>query len=138
MSNGVTIHCVDDDKSNRLLLKKILQAYECILLESGQACLDAVQVNPPDLILIDVIMPDLGGLDTCKKIREEAEYCHIPIIFLSSNHSIEYRLEGYTAGGDDFVGKPFDADELLAKVKASLKRKSILDTARKEAKAATS
>ncbi len=137
MGDLVTIHCVDDDKVNRMILKEILSEYDCVLLESGQACLDAAQQNIPDIILLDVMMPDLNGLETCQKIRAIDELHDIPVMFLSASVTLEARLEGYLAGGDDYVTKPFEEEELLAKVKATIVRKKMLEAARKEATAAT-
>ncbi len=129
MDRDFTIYCVDDDHVNRRLIEVILKDYKCILFESGQACLDVIPSSLPDLILLDVVMPEMDGLQTCRNLRKHKQLSNTPIIFVSINDSLEERLQGYTAGGDDYIVKPFKPDELLAKVKASLNRKSILDSA---------
>lgn len=136
MTDKIRIFCVDDDEVNRLMLEGALSEYECILLESGRNCLKSARATAPDLILLDVDMPEMGGLETCRQLRELPELAHIPVIFLSSHDTLEDRLNGYTAGGDDYLCKPFENDELIAKVKASLARKVMLDNARRDAKEA--
>jgi len=128
------IYGVDDTKLNREMLRSILNEYDLELFDSGIGCLNAFENTLPDLLLLDVNMPEMSGIEVCEKIRERSEYIDIPIIFLSAETSIETRLEGYAAGGDDYVTKPFDHKELLAKVKAALKRKKKLDKVSNDAK----
>lgn len=132
MTNPVTLYCVDDDCVNLQLLEGILKDYNCVLFESGQACLDAAEKQAPDLILLDVMMPIMDGLETCLALREHPSLHHVPVIFISAKTALDARLDGYMAGGDDYVAKPFDASELIAKVRAALGRKESLDSTRKE------
>ena len=133
MNKDITVYCVDDDVVIRHLLESILVTYNCTTFESAQACLEAVEENIPDLILLDVIMPEMDGLEICKKLRENPELDQTSIIFISVNDSLDERLKGYTAGGDDYIVKPFKPDELYAKVKASVKRKENILSVQHEA-----
>ncbi len=137
MSSQTTIHCVDDDESTRALLLEALKEYHCLALDSGAASLAAAAENPPDLVLLDVQMSGMDGLQTCRKLRESPELHDIPVMFLSGNDTLEERLDGYAAGGDDYLAKPLEPEELRAKVRAALKRKERLDRARQDAHAAT-
>ena len=132
MRKAITIFCVDDEKYNRLILNEILSEYDCVLLDSGKACYNELEQQIPDLILMDVMMPEMDGLEACRKIRDLPECHDIPIIFLSGNSSLEAKLNGYSAGGDDFISKPFEEEELVAKIKASIKRKARIDEIRSE------
>lgn len=134
MSNSIKIYCVNDGEGSHLIQANELniEGYELTFLESGQACLDAALQAPPDLFLLDVKTPNLDGYQTCQKIRENTQLNAVPVIFISTDASIETRLFSYAAGADDYIIKPFEESELKAKVKATLKRKKTLDLARKE------
>ena len=122
MPNNPYLLGVDDESTNRLILEEIFEdLYELECVENGNACLDSIAVRRPDLILLDVNMPGLDGLEVCQKIRNNPETVDIPVIFVSALATPEERLAGYEAGGDDYVTKPFDSDELVAKVELTLK-----------------
>ncbi len=127
------IFCVDDHLPNLKLLQASLKNYECLLYESGESCLDNLLAEQPDLILLDVMMPGIDGIETCKRIRRHYPDSCLPVIFVSAKDSIEDRLKGYAAGGDDYICKPFEQAELHAKVQAVLKNKKEMDQHRQKA-----
>lgn len=113
---------VDDDAMMReILMDELCPSFQVLALESGEACLGSLRDDKPDLILLDVEMPGIGGYETCRRIREDSETAQIPVIFLSGNDRIEDRLKGYENGGDDYVLKPFNAVELTAKIQNLLR-----------------
>lgn len=123
MSDNTYLLGVDDEPTNRLIMEEIFEdRLELHSVESGQACLDAVAQRKPDIILLDVSMPGMNGLEVCMKLRADSEYNDIPIIFVSALGSAEERLAGYEAGGDDYVIKPFNSRELRAKVDLTVKQ----------------
>lgn len=131
-----TIIYVDDDPANRLIMEDLIvdRGYRCILFETGQQCLDGAEQHHPDIILMDVMMPGMTGLETCEKLRHIESLQDVPVIFLSSNNELEDRLKGYTAGGDDYIGKPFESVEVLAKIDSSIKRKKLLNEVHQKAR----
>ncbi|MCP5078229.1 MAG: response regulator, partial [Psychromonas sp.] len=118
MSDKIHVLITDDEPLNLELMEEILEDdYQVDTVSSGQACLDFLQDNDPDVLLLDVAMPNMDGFEVCKAIKEDDDLS-LPIIFVSARGSIEDRLAGYEAGGDDYLVKPFNCDELLAKVQA--------------------
>lgn len=124
------ILCVDDEPVNLVILEELLQDnYELTTARSGEGCLQQVAVQTPDLILLDVNMPDLDGLETCERLKSGPETAEIPIIFVSALASQEELMAGYGAGGDDYITKPFSEDILKKKIEivlASQQRKQEL------------
>ena len=115
------ILCVDDEPVNLTIMEEVLQNnYELVTVKSGTDCLEQVGIQKPDLILLDVNMPDMDGLETCARLREDAETADIPIIFVSALASQEELMAGYEAGGDDYITKPFSEDILQKKVQIAL------------------
>jgi len=111
---------VDDDAMYTTMLRIILEAegYTVTTIESGQRALEVLEQNEYDLILLDVMMPDLDGLDLCRRIRATS---HVPIIFVTVRSDVSERKLGLQAGADDYLAKPFDPDELLARIRALLR-----------------
>jgi len=95
--------------------------------DSGQAGLNAAAREKPDLILLDVDMPDLSGFDVCRTLKADPELCMIPVIFLTAMDSTEQKVKGLDLGAVDYVMKPFDAFELQARVRAALRTKRFQD-----------
>ncbi len=113
-----TILSVDDSPINQEIIKEILQDdYKVELAFSGEECLKVAPIISPNLILLDVSMPGLDGYETCKKIKATANLQDIPVIFVSAKVSKDHKLQGYEAGGYDYITKPFEFNELTAKVK---------------------
>lgn len=87
---------------------------------TGREALDAVRTAPPDLIVLDVMLPDLDGLEVLRRLRSEGD--HTPVLFLTARDSVEDKLAGLRCGGDDYVTKPFSLAEIVARVHAILRR----------------
>ncbi len=120
--NLYKIMVVDDDKKVLKFLKDFLELenYTVVTAESGDAALKKMSVAP-DLILLDVNMPRMNGLEFCKRIRNHVS---CPIIFLTARIEDEDKIIGLKSGGDDYIIKPFNLDELLARIEAHLRREN--------------
>ncbi|QTA91872.1 Two component system response receiver/histidine kinase [Desulfonema magnum] len=94
---------------------------------SGDDALKTLQTFRPDMLLLDIIMPGMDGYEVCRQIRADGSFGFIKIIMVSSRTMLEQRLEGYNAGADDYISKPFDKEELLAKVRVFMRLKSVED-----------
>ena len=115
---------VDDDPDLINMIRLLLEraGYHLQVATTGVEALSLVEASPPDLILLDVMMPFMSGIDVCRRLRGQAETRHLPIIILSSLDKIEDKLEGFEAGADDYIAKPIHPRELLARIKALLAR----------------
>lgn len=115
------ILAVDDEQLYRHLLKVNLEqeGYTVITANDGIEALDTISVRHPDLVILDVMMPRLDGLTTCERIRQ---FSNIPIIMLTAKGDEQDRVNGLNMGADDYVVKPFSAIELVARVRAVLRR----------------
>jgi two-component system OmpR family response regulator len=113
---------VDDEPSLGGLLSTVLR-YEGWAVDtalSGQAAIRAAKGSPPDVIVLDVMLPDMTGLEVLRRIR--ALQPHVPVLFLTAKDAVEDRVAGLTAGGDDYVTKPFSLEEVVARLRALLRR----------------
>ncbi len=115
---------VDDVQSNVLLLKALLgrEGFGIVYAMNGTEALEKVKSEHPDLILLDVMMPDMDGFEVAGRLKVEPEQAEIPIIFLTAKSMKEDTIEGFSAGADDYITKPFSMEELLARVTAVLRR----------------
>src|SRR5438067_11287185 len=114
---------VVDDEPNITDLVALALRYEGFSVEkagSGRAALSAVQKFKPDLVILDVMLPDLSGLDVMKRLVAAGR--KVPVIFLTARDSTEDKVHGLTVGGDDYVTKPFSIEELVARVRVVLRR----------------
>jgi len=118
-----TILCVDDDLNNLALLEALLapRGYKTIFAESGQAALEKAAAAPPDLILLDIMMPGMSGIEVLEKLRADEKTKAIPVVMVTALRETEDKVKALEAGCDDFISKPFDKVELLARVKSMLK-----------------
>ena len=125
---------VDDQPANVRSLEQILgNTYRVSTAANGVEALEATYREQPDLILLDVDMPIMDGLSVCRKIKADATISMVPIIFVSALSRLEERLSGYRVGADDYVSKPYDVEELLAKVRIALSNRDDLEAARQRA-----
>lgn len=126
------ILCVDDEPVNLKLLESILvpSGYAVILAKNGADAWNKITEQKIDLILLDVMMPGMNGFELCTRIKESEKYRHLPIILLTALTAKESRIKGIEAGADDFISKPFDYAEVLARIKMLLKVKSLNDNLR--------
>lgn len=116
---------VDDDPFNFELEKRLLGAdnYRFSTALSGEECLARIQADRPDVILLDIVMPGLDGIETCRRIRQDEHGNDYLIIFVSAQDKPEIRLRAYDAGGDDFMLKPLTTEEIRRKVEMALKNR---------------
>jgi diguanylate cyclase (GGDEF)-like protein len=123
MHNKNSILLVDDNPVNLKQLVKNLthQDYELLTTTSGASALQLAQAAKPDLILLDIMMPELSGLDVCKKLKADEATQEIPVIFLSSRNEVEDKVKAFKAGGVDYITRPFQREELLVRVETHLK-----------------
>jgi len=116
---------VDDNPENRQILGSLLvkAGYDVGVSHDGYNALEFVTKVEPDLILLDVMMPGMDGFEVCKKLKSDLSTKHIPIIFLTAKTNSEDIVKGFKTGGLDYVGKPFNTEELLARVKTHIELK---------------
>ncbi len=123
-----TILIVEDEIVNIEILKELLENdYSLKIAENGIEALELMNSEPPDLVLLDMILPDILGLDLCVQFKENESTRHIPIIIVTTLKNKEDKLKGLKAGANDYLFKPIDKDELLLKVKNHLVTKNLTD-----------
>lgn len=116
---------VDDTPANLELLQGILQkqGYQVAAFPRGDMALKAAAEHPPDLVLLDIMMPEMDGYRVCEKIKANFATRHIPVIFLTAKTETGDVVKGFEAGGVDYVTKPFNSEELLARVRTHVEIK---------------
>ncbi|MGH8008707.1 MAG: response regulator [Candidatus Binatia bacterium] len=129
ISHSGTILIVDDEPSNVEYLKQELQefGYETVSAAHGHEALAKVAAEAPDLILLDVLMPGMDGFAVCRRLKEQEETQLIPVVIMTALGAREDRITGIEAGADDFLTKPVDPQELLARVQTAVKFKQAID-----------
>ena len=113
---------VEDDRSVRDAIERALQfeGYDVHTARDGAEALHAVLNDPPDAIVLDIMMPHIDGLEACRRIRARGDTT--PILMLTARHEVSDRVDGLDAGADDYMVKPFALEELLARIRALLRR----------------
>jgi signal transduction histidine kinase len=120
------ILAVDDDVIDRTIVKNLLSKdYNLKTASTGEQALEIAADFQPDIILLDVMMPGITGYEVCRQIRADSKLQYAKIIMVSGQTTISERLAGYEAGADDYITKPFDEGELLAKIRVYLRLKSV-------------
>jgi two-component system OmpR family response regulator len=116
---------VDDEDNITFLLSSALPhfGFEVATAESGRKALDAVNSFRPDLVLLDVMLPDLDGFEVCRRMRQDGR--HTPVLFLTARDATDDKVRGLTLGGDDYVTKPFSLEEVVARIHAVLRRHGV-------------
>jgi len=119
---GERLLLVDDEDNLRSMLEAALRhsGFEVHPAANGRDALDAVPEVKPDLIVLDVMLPDLDGFDVCQRLRSAGD--RTPVLFLTARDATEDKVRGLTMGGDDYLVKPFSLDELVARIHAVLRR----------------
>ncbi|WP_332634865.1 response regulator transcription factor [Halalkalibacter flavus] len=137
MIENKTILIVDDEFQMRTLLSIYLkdEGFELSEASTGKEAITKIQNSPEqyDLIILDIMMPDLDGFEVCKIVRE---YSTIPILMLSARKALDDRVDGLNLGADDYLTKPFEPEELIARVKALLRRVTTIEAKQDEVKLA--
>ena len=130
MNTPAKILVVDDTPRNVKLLADLLavKGYNVVTASSGHDALKQISAERPDLVLLDVVMPEMSGYEVCRKIREDAATAMLPVIMVTALDPAEERVKGIEAGADDFLTKPINQPELLARVKSLLRIKELHDT----------
>jgi DNA-binding response OmpR family regulator len=115
---------VDDEPNVLRLIGYALQieGYEIVTAETGVEALSKVETEGPDLVILDIMLPDLSGIEVCQQLRSKPETIDLPIIMLSARTQVPDRIKGLEAGADEYVTKPVDSDEMVARVAALLDR----------------
>lgn len=115
---------VDDELDALIALKRALEADNYIVVEAsdGLNAIEKVKAENPDIVLLDLMMPEIDGIEVCKRLKSDPKYEHIPIIMLTAKGDITDKIEGIEIGADDYVTKPFNLNELKARIKMVLRR----------------
>lgn len=122
MTNKYTIAIIDDKYENLQYLTNILKSENYFIKASTNPdfALESFKIEPPDLILLDIVMPQHNGFDICKILKNDETFKDIPIIFISALDDLASKIQAFTEGGVDYITKPFEKDEILARVKTQL------------------
>lgn len=114
---------VDDEPQIRMLLGEFLsEQFDVNFAANGKEALQNTKTCRPDIILMDIMMPEMDGLDTCRVLRESDETRHIPLLMLTAANTSQERIRAFNLGADDFISKPFEVDELLSRLKSKIRR----------------
>ncbi len=129
MADAAKILIVDDEPFNVDLLEQELEdlGYETLTASNGQQAVDLVRSESPDLVLLDVMMPVMDGFEACRLLKEDKQTRLTPIIIMTALDRVEDRIKGIEAGADDFLTKPVNDQELLARIRTTLRMKAAVD-----------
>ncbi len=124
---------VDDAKPNLdILVEGLKSDYKVSLALNGEMALQAARRTPPDLVLLDIVMPGLDGYEVCRRLRQIPETAEVPIMFLSSLEDVRNKTHGFEAGANDYLTKPFEMLEVKARVRSLLKAKAYNDAVKEQ------
>lgn len=123
----ITLLLAEDDKSVREALGRALkfEGYDVHAVSDGAQALEALMTLEPEVIVLDVMMPSVDGLTACRRIREKG--IRTPVLMLTARHDVKDRVAGLDAGADDYLVKPFDLEELLARLRALVRRGTVVE-----------
>ncbi len=123
---------VDDERAVRESIERalILENYQVALAEDGEQALEKIDRDEPDVVILDILMPGMDGLAVCRQLRMKGN--RVPVLMLTARVEISNRVDGLDAGADDYLTKPFDLDELLARLRALLRRSTLNGNGKKE------
>src|SRR3954447_5110931 len=122
MSGSPRVLVVEDDGDIAAVLRRSLgmDGYEVRLAEDGEKALSESAVFEPDAVILDLGLPKLDGVEVCRRLRRDGD---VPILMLTARDAVDSRVEGLDSGADDYIVKPFERDELLARLRAMLRRR---------------
>jgi diguanylate cyclase (GGDEF)-like protein len=134
-----TILVADDEPVNRALIQRRLEreGYQVLTARNGSEAVEQALASSPDLVILDVMMPEMDGMDACRLLKETEATRDIPIIFLSARDETEMKVSGLGLGADDYISKPFEAAELIARVHVAIRLKRERDQLRNNAEEAS-
>jgi two-component system cell cycle response regulator len=120
---------VDDEDSNRRLLQTLLQkqGHTVCLAATGREALSRLEQDKPDVILMDVLMPEMDGYEACRRIKENPATAHLPVLVLTSLTDRAARIRSIAAGADDFLTRPLDQEEIQLRVRNAIASKRLFD-----------
>lgn len=129
---GTKVMVIDDDPTTRSFLENILRKrnFQTLQAQNGKAALDEIRFTPPDLIISDIMMPEMGGFELCEKLRESPDTADIPFIFLSVKNDPADQLKGLRMGADEYLVKPFKSDEIIQAINKVMEKASRLKVLR--------
>jgi class 3 adenylate cyclase len=132
MTDQATILVADDARTVVELVREVLSltGYNVIEAFNGQEALEKIQLAHPDLLILDIQMPRMNGYEVCRQIKQDPSTAHIPVLMLSALESVAHQVRGLSLGAEDYITKPFRADELVARVEAVLRTKRKHDALR--------
>lgn len=135
---SAAILVADDEPINRTLIQRRLEraGYHVMVAENGREAVEAALLHLPDLIILDVMMPVMDGLEACRLIKDNETTRDIPVIFLSARDETDVKVSGLALGANDYISKPFKAEELLARVEVAMRLKRERDHLRLSAEEA--
>src|SRR6516225_3340402 len=124
---------VDDAKANLdILVEGLKPDHKLSLALNGETALQIASRTPPDLVLLDIVMPGMDGYEVCRRLRQMPETADVPIMFLSSLEEVQDKTRGFEAGANDYLTKPFEMLEVKARVKSLLKAKAYSDAVKEQ------
>lgn len=123
----IRILAIDDEEIYiHAIVGLLSEKYKIIIAQNGCEGLEIAQSDPPpDLILLDVLMPDMGGFEVCRQLKEDARTKDIPVVFLSALEAVDHKTKGFEVGGVDYITKPFQGKEVLARVKMHIENQEL-------------
>lgn len=132
-SKRPTVLVIDDEPFNLSLMDGVLSNnYDILKASNGPEALEMAFANPPDLILVDVMMPVMDGFEVCRRLKENPATMHVPVIFITAKNEIKDEELGFSVGASDFIHKPISAPIVSARVRTHLKIKFMQDYLRSE------
>src|SRR5215467_10377113 len=124
---------VDDVKANvDVLVQALRDEYQLSVALNGESALRSAEKNPPDLVLLDIMMPGMDGYEVCSRLRASAQTREVPVMFLSSLEDVVNKARGFEAGGNDYLTKPFEVLEVKARVRSLLRAKAYSDAVKEK------
>lgn len=124
-NGGGTVLVVEDEPGNRAMLKRRLAraGYRVLVAQNGRQAVEVARAEIPDLVLLDIMLPIMNGFETLRELKETETTRHIPVIFLSARDEADDKVNGLALGANDYIGKPFDTGELLARIEVAMRLK---------------